>query len=81
MKRKQATIKNLFGRLCPVLLLSAGCTEFHFELFAKDGELEIDSVDNSVVMANTKFSFTLFNEIRRFCGIPSGYFKRDDSRV
>ena len=55
----------LFRLLCSVLLLSAGHPEFHFDLFAKDGELKIDSVDNCVIRANTQFGFTLFNEIRK----------------
>ena len=45
-----------------VYIIGSGCAES----FAKnDGELEIDSVDNSVVMANTQFGFNLFNEIRK----------------
>ena len=40
--------------------------ESHFDLLAKNGgELEIDSVDNSVVTANTQFGFNLFDEIRK----------------
>ena len=62
MKMKQAIVKTLFILFCSVLLLSAG----RGELFAKnDGEFEIDSVDSSVVMANTQFGFNLFNEIRK----------------
>ena len=45
-----------------VYIIRSGCAES----FAKNnGELEIDSVDNSVVMANTQFGFNLFNEIRK----------------
>ena len=65
MKIKQTILKTLFRLLCSVLLLFTGRPEFHFDLFAKGGELEIDSVDNNIIRANTKFGFNLFNEIRR----------------
>ena len=66
MQIKQATVQTFFRLLCSVLLLSAGYAEFHLDTLAKGGdELEIDSIDNGVVTANTKFGFNLFNEIRK----------------
>ena len=66
MDRKQTVTKTFLALLGPVLLLFAGCDELHLDMFdKKEGELEIGSVDNSVVTANTKFGFNLFNEIRK----------------
>ena len=57
---------SLILSLLVVCIIGSGYAESHFDLFAKNGsELEIDPVDNSVVMANTRFSFNLFNEIRK----------------
>ena len=66
MKIKQVIVKTLFRLLCTVLLLSAGCTQFHLDVLAENAsESEMDSVDGSIVTANTRFSFNLFNEIRK----------------
>ena len=66
MKIKQVIVKTLFRLLCAVLLLSAGCTEFHLDVLAENAsESEMDSVDGSIVTANTRFGFNLFNEIRK----------------
>ena len=58
MDRKQTIAKTFLGLLCPVLLLFAGCDELRVES-------ENGSVDGRVVTANTKFGFTLFNDIRK----------------
>jgi serpin B len=66
MDRKQTIAKTFLGLLCPVLLLSAGCNELPLDMFDKKrGEPEIGPIDNSVVTANAKFGFNLFNEIRK----------------
>jgi serpin B len=66
MDRKQTVTKTFLALLGPVLLLFAGCDELHLDMFdKKEGELEIGSVDASVVTANTKFGFSLFDEIRK----------------
>ena len=66
MKIKQVIVKTLFRLLCAVLLLSAGCTQFHLDVLAENAsESEMDSVDGSIVTANTRFGFNLFNEIRK----------------
>ena len=66
MNRKQTIAKTFLGLLCPVLLLFAGCDEFRLDMLDKTkGEPEIDTVDGNVVIANTKFGFNLFDEIRK----------------
>ena len=65
MKKKPAILKTLFKLLCSVLLFT-GCTEFHLELLAKNAsELEMKFANNTVITANTRFGFKLFNEIRK----------------
>ena len=53
MDRKQRSTNIFFGFFCAVLLVCAG------------GEREIASFDDSVVTANTKFGFQVFDEIRK----------------
>ena len=66
MNRKQRTVKTFLGVLCPVLLLLAGCDEMRLDMFdKKEPEIEIGSIDSSVVTANTTFGFNLFDEIRK----------------
>ncbi len=66
MNKKQ-TIRNIsLGLLCPLLLLFAGCNELGPDILEKkEVELEIGPVDRSVVTANTRFGFNLFDEIRK----------------
>ena len=65
MKKKPAILKTLFILLCSVLLF-IGCAESHLELLAKNAsELEMNSANNTVITANTRFGFKLFNEIRK----------------
>ena len=64
MDRKQTITKTFLGLFCSVLLLFTGCDEFRVDMFEKK-EPEIGSVDGSVVTANTKFGFNLFDEIRK----------------
>ena len=57
---------TLISSLLVVYVIDLGCAESHFDLLGKNSsELGIDSVDNNVVTANTKFGFNLFNEIRK----------------
>ena len=56
MDKKQTITKTFLGLFCSVLLLCVGC---------KEAKPEISPVDGSVVTANTKFGFSLFNEIRK----------------
>ena len=66
MDRKQAVTKTFLGLFCSVLLLCVGCDEFRPDMFdKKEAKPEIGPVDGSVVTANTKFGFSLFNEIRK----------------
>ena len=66
MNRKQRTVKTFLGVLCPVLLLLAGCDEMRLDMFdKKEPEIEIGSINGSVVTANTTFGFNLFDEIRK----------------
>ena len=66
MNKKQAVTKTFLGFLCSVLLILAGCDEFRMGMFDnKEVELEIGSIDTSVVTANTQFGFNLFDEIRK----------------
>ena len=66
MDRKQAVTKTFLGLFCSVLLLCVGCDEFRPDMFdKKEAKPEIGTVDGSVVTANTKFGFSLFNEIRK----------------
>ena len=66
MDRKQAVTKTFLGLFCSVLLLCVGCDEFRPDMFdKKEAKPEIGPVDGSVVTANTKLGFSLFNEIRK----------------
>lgn len=66
MDRKHTFTRTFLGLLCPVLLLFAGCDDFRPDMFdKKEVESEIGPVDGSVVRANAKFGFNLFNEIRK----------------
>ena len=66
MDRKQTITKTFLGLFCSVLLLFAGCDEFRVDMFdKKEPQFEIGPTDGSVVTANTKFGFNLFNEIRK----------------
>ena len=66
MDRKQTITKTFLGLFCSVLLLFVGCDEFRPDMFEKkEAKPEIGPVDGSVVTANTKFGFSLFNEIRK----------------
>ena len=66
MDRKHTFTRTFLGLLCPVLLLFAGCDDFRPDMFdKKEVESEIAPVDGSVVRANAKFGFNLFNEIRK----------------
>ena len=66
MDRKQAVTKTFLGLFCSVLLLCVGCDEFRPDMFEKkEAKPEIGPVNGSVVTANTKFGFSLFNEIRK----------------
>lgn len=66
MNRKQTIAKIFLGLLCSVLLLSAECDEFPFDMFSEIRiEPEISPLDSGVVTANTQFGFDLFNEIRK----------------
>ena len=50
--------------LISICITNFGCAESHYDLLAKNGsKLEIDSVDNNVIRANTIFGFNLFSEI------------------
>ena len=64
MDRKQTAVTAFLGLFCSVLLLFVGCDEFRADMFQKK-EPDIGSVNGSVVTANTKFGFNLFNEIRK----------------
>ena len=66
MDRKRTVTITLLGLFCSVLLLFVGCDEFRADMFDKNGaKPEIGPIDGSVVTANTKFGFNLFNEIRK----------------
>ena len=66
MDRKLTIAQTFLGLLCPVLLLFAGCDELRLDVFDKaQAEPEIGPTDNSVVTANTRFGFNLFDEIRK----------------
>ena len=66
MDRKQTVTKTFLGLFCSVLLLCVGCDEFRPDMFdKKEAKPEIGPVDGSVVTANTKLGFSLFNEIRK----------------
>ena len=66
MNKKHTFTRTFLGLLCPVLLLLAGCDDFRPDMFEKkEVESEIGPVDGSVVRANAKFGFNLFNEIRK----------------
>ena len=66
MHRKQTATITFLGLFCSVLLLFAGCDEFRTDMFdKKEVKLEVGPIDNSVVTANTKFGFNLFDEIRK----------------
>ena len=66
MDRKQTITKTFLGLFCSVLLLCVGCDEFRPDMFdKKEAKPEIGPVDGSVVTANTKLGFSLFNEIRK----------------
>ena len=66
MDRKQAVTKTFLGLFCSVLLLCVGCDEFRPDMFdKKEAKPEIGPVDGSVVTANTKLGFSLFNEIQK----------------
>ena len=66
MNKKHTFTRTFLGLLCPVLLLFAGCDDFRPDMFdKKEVESEIGPVDGSVVRANAKFGFNLFNEIRK----------------
>ncbi len=66
MDKKQTATITFIGLFCSVLLLFAGCDEFRADMFdKKEVKLEVGPIDNSVVTANTKFGFNLFDEIRK----------------
>ena len=66
MDKKQIVTTTFLGFFCSVLLLFAGCDEFRADMFdKKEVKLEVGPIDNSVVTANTKFGFNLFDEIRK----------------
>ena len=66
MNRKQTATITLLGLFCSVLVLFVGCDEFRADMFdKKEPEPEIGPIDGSVVTANTKFGFNLFDEIRK----------------
>ena len=66
MNRKQ-TIRQVFlSLICLFLLMFTGCNQFESILHeVMQDEPEIGLVGNTVVTANTKFGFNLFNEIRK----------------
>ena len=66
MDKKQTATITFLGLFCSVLLLFAGCDEFRADMFdKKEVKLEVGPIDSSVVTANTKFGFNLFDEIRK----------------
>ena len=66
MDKKHTFTRTFLGLLCPVLLLFAGCDDFRPDMFEKkEVASETGPVDSSVVRANAKFGFNLFNEIRK----------------
>ena len=66
MDRNQIVTKTFLGLFCSVSLLFAGCDEFRADMFdKKEVKFEVGPIDNSVVTANTKFGFNLFDEIRK----------------
>lgn len=64
MNRKQRTVKTFLGLLYPVLFLLAACDGVRLDMIDKK-EPESGPIEGSVVTANTKFGFSLFNEIRK----------------
>ena len=66
MNRKQTIARTFLGLMCLVLLMFTGCDEFSSTLRdTMQGEPKVEPVDSSVVTANTRFGFNLFNEIRK----------------
>ena len=66
MSRKQTIRQTFLILMCLVLLMFTGCNQFESILHEMVGdEPEVELLDNSIVSANTRFGFNLFNEIRK----------------
>ena len=66
MNRKQTIEQTFLGLMCLVLLTLTGCDNLGSNLLDEmQDEPRVGPVDNSIISANTQFSFNLFNEIRK----------------